>query len=354
MNYFYILLSIFFAFLFCYNSNGAKAPVCTGVNFLMNVSRQSDSKVVFIYSADISLLIADSIHTIVTLDNHTYWSLNSSEYFQFEPAQYWDIEQGMIKCPTLNSTCNLTAFDSAGWYEIPLSLNGQKLFPSFTDFLVFDQGSVFFKEGYLFDPNTLQCSGSEEIVLVGPAYNTNFNYCCNAYTYVDIPDSNPNPCIEFDGNTTLYNSNGRIISSFSAHYLIDSSSLNVSVSDFSSIPNSYYDFIPNYGVYGCPGQAVKNCTFSLPLNPNFDYQFDMMLSVYDSTKTYGTTVGGKILRRNGIFVRHRNEVYSPSDPCWIRTFPSNAGSKAVNSFCCTKFKSSKFEIENLIKSEVLI
>uniref|UniRef100_A0A914PMC7 Uncharacterized protein n=1 Tax=Panagrolaimus davidi TaxID=227884 RepID=A0A914PMC7_9BILA len=129
----------------------------------MNVSRQSDSQVVFIYSADISLSIADSIHTIVTLDNHTYWSLNSSEYFQFEPAQYWDIEQGMIKCPTMNSTCNLTAFDSAGWYEIPLSLNGQKLFPSFTDFLVFDQGSVFFSEGYLFDPNTLQCSGSEEI-----------------------------------------------------------------------------------------------------------------------------------------------------------------------------------------------
>jgi hypothetical protein len=285
-------------------------------------------------------------------------------------------------------------------YEIPLSLIRQQLFSLFTDFLVFDQGSVFFSEGYLFDPNTLQCSGSEEIVLVGPAYNTNFNYCCNTYTYVDIPDSNPSkfivkisffkkskkiceinefcfhfkisifgkakifvflsfenfagildPCIEFDGNTTLYNSNGKIISSFSAHYLIDSSSLNVSVSDFSSIPNSYYDFIPNYGDYGCPAQAATNCTFSLPLNPNFDYQFDMMLSVYDSTKTYGTTIGGKILRRNGILVRHRNEVYSPSDPCWIRTFPSNAGSKAINSFCCTKFKSSKFEIQNPIKSE---
>ena len=143
--------------------HGAKAPVCTGVHFTMNVSRQSDNVAVFVYSGDISLAIVDNIHTRVTLENHTSWSLDPSQYYQFEPAQYYDIEQGMVQCPTMNGTCTLTAFDSAGWYEIPVSLLNQTLFPAFTDFLVFDQGSVFFRDGTLFDPNGYNCGSSEEI-----------------------------------------------------------------------------------------------------------------------------------------------------------------------------------------------
>uniref|UniRef100_A0AC34FLG6 Uncharacterized protein n=1 Tax=Panagrolaimus sp. ES5 TaxID=591445 RepID=A0AC34FLG6_9BILA len=292
----------------------------------MNVSRQSDKQVVFIYSADISLAIGDNIHTIVTLDNHTFWSSNSSLYYQFEPVQYYDGWHNIFsKCPTMNSTCNLTIYDGVGYYEIPLSLEGRDLYPSFTDFLIFDQGSVFFEVGPLFDPVSLACYGSQEIVLQGPPFNTNFNYCCNAFDYVDIPDNNTNSCIEFNGNSTLFTSDGKITSSFSADYIVGNAGINISVTNFtSSISSIVYDFIPNDAIgSGCAGKSNANCTFYLPINQNYkDYQFDMMLSIFDQTQTYGITIAGKVMRRNGILVRHRNEVYTPSDPCWIRSFPS--------------------------------
>uniref|UniRef100_A0AC35FSY2 CUB domain-containing protein n=1 Tax=Panagrolaimus sp. PS1159 TaxID=55785 RepID=A0AC35FSY2_9BILA len=184
-------------------------------------------------------------------------------------------------------------------------------------------------------------------------YNTHFNYCCNAYVNVDVPDSEPNSCTEFDGNTTLYTKSGQLISTFSADYTLDPAGINITVTDFTSTVNgASYELIPNDAIgWGCGGKF--NCTYYLNVNPKYyhDYQFDMMFSVFDSSTTYGVTIAGKIQRRNGILVRHRNEAYTPNDPCWIRNFPLDNGGKALSSFCCTKFQSSKIQ-RNKSKSKI--
>ena len=126
--------------------------------------------------------------------------------------------------------------------------------------------------------------------------------------------------------------------------------MNVSVSDHSLPAGSFYDFIPNYDASGCAALTTPTCNFFLTFNPGFDYQFDMFLSVYDQTQTYGTTIAGKILQRDGVLVRHRNEVYAPNDPCWIRNFPSVSGGRAVNSFCCTKFSQQNNAIQKGVRA----
>uniref|UniRef100_A0A914YWR9 Uncharacterized protein n=1 Tax=Panagrolaimus superbus TaxID=310955 RepID=A0A914YWR9_9BILA len=308
----------------------------------MSVISQTENTTVLIYSGGISLAPGDNIHTIVTITNHSIWSTDNTLYYQYAPIQYWDVEQGMVKCPTMNGTCNMNVFDGNGWYEIPLMLNGQELDADLTVFMNFDQGTVYNNDfGMMFDPNILPCSSMETFVIVGPAYNMIFYYCCNNFNYVTVPDEDM-MCTEFQGNSTLTDVSGNVLSSITANYHITPLGVRMNVVNAVLPADGTYDLNPNDDTNGCNGNAAsQNCAVFYPIeDPTLDYQVDMILYFgQGEDTTIGTTIAGKITKRGQVILHDQNQPYTKANPCWHGNYlASQNKNQALNTLCCTKFE----------------
>uniref|UniRef100_A0AC35GI73 Uncharacterized protein n=1 Tax=Panagrolaimus sp. PS1159 TaxID=55785 RepID=A0AC35GI73_9BILA len=308
----------------------------------MSVISQTQNTTVLIYNGGISLAPGDNIHTIVTITNHSIWSTDNSLYYQYAPIQYWDVEQGMVKCPSMNDSCQMNVFDGNGWYEIPLMLNGQELDADLTVFMNFDQGTVYNNDfGLMFDPNTFPCSSMETFVIVGPAYNMIFYYCCNSFKYVTVPDEDM-MCTEFKGTSTLNDASGNALSSITANYRISPLGIRVNVTNAVLSTDGNYDLNPNDDTNGCNGNANSpNCNLFYEIeDPSLDYQVDMILYFGQGEETtIGTTIAGKITKRGQVILHDQNQPYTKANPCWNGTYlASQSKNTAVNSLCCTKFE----------------
>lgn len=148
------------------------------------------------------------------------------------------------------------------------------------------------------------------------------------------------PCIEFD-STTVFTSNtsdSEVISNFSAHYMIQDGSIQIQVTNYSGPSTGSYYFSPNEDLTYCSANT-SGCVLSQE-TANEDYEYIFMLDVWDPyPQTYHyDAVAGKLIKRNGIFMKEENKPYTPDDKCWNRIEPGNNNSIATSSFCCSRFK----------------
>lgn len=148
------------------------------------------------------------------------------------------------------------------------------------------------------------------------------------------------PCVEFNSNTvfTLTASPSTVIANFSANYALLESEMIITVTDYTGPPTGSFYFSPNEDLIYCAGN-VSGCDLRQSL-PTSDFQFDFLLDVWDpypQTFHYDA-VTGKLIRRNGVYMKEENTLYTPENPCWSRVEGGNNDSTATSNFCCSRFQ----------------
>ena len=151
------------------------------------------------------------------------------------------------------------------------------------------------------------------------------------------------PCVEFETIAEIKNGAGESLVNFTVIYDISEVGINMTVSNLTTVFEDFtYYFGPLNEVGFCVGTreaSDSNCSIEFP---DGDFQYDMIFSFSNSADSGNSIQGnivGELARRNGIFVRSGNQVYTNESTCWIRS-----GEVAIthqtsdSSFCCTAFE----------------
>ena len=150
-------------------------------------------------------------------------------------------------------------------------------------------------------------------------------------------------CVEFETIAEIKNGAGESLVNFTVIYDISETGINMTVSNFTTVFEDFtYYFGPLNEVGFCIGTreaSDSNCTIEFP---DGDFQYDMIFSISNSADSGNSIQGnivGELARRNGIFVRSGNQVYTNESTCWERIGPVLISNKnGESSFCCTAFE----------------
>uniref|UniRef100_A0A914PCG0 Uncharacterized protein n=1 Tax=Panagrolaimus davidi TaxID=227884 RepID=A0A914PCG0_9BILA len=213
-------------------------------------------------------------------------------------------------------------------------------------YLVIDQGTIVTNNGFSFDPTSKSCMSFTECCT--HPYVFQYDYCCTNFTYITFPDMEPKPCLEFKGTTMLVDANVNIISLLTTTYGITASGLNVSLTtNLLQPPFVTTNIFPNYVNYDCTSSISSSCSFMLQRGLAINSLYNMFMRGNTAEEGYGELfLSNKIIKRNGIYVKDDNTLFTPNDSCSTVTSPFIDGLRTLNTLCCTKFQGSTEEINN--------
>ncbi|KAE9549471.1 hypothetical protein FO519_007311 [Halicephalobus sp. NKZ332] len=335
------MLAVFFFSLVLQIVLGTQAPQCSKLHIHQDTVDQEKKEVVYSFDVDVNVVESTTKYfNLIKFFNYANHSVDEDVFKQAAPLQYWDGNEGvMIKCD-FGDSCTIEIPDGVGLLEFPIFVNGTKDFPSLIDGLFFDSGIIFISYlGEFFYPDGGNCASFEEMSQFVSGFFYQTKICCREFTYVHVPDENSNPCVEFDSNTVFSsNISSDVIANFSAHYALLKNEIVVTVTDYTGPPTGSFYFSPNEDLTYCAGN-VSGCYLRQNLS-NSDFQFEFLLDVWDpypQTFHYDA-VTGKLIRRNGVYMKEENKIFSPEHPCWSRVEPGNNDSIATSKFCCSRFQ----------------
>uniref|UniRef100_A0A914YTJ7 Uncharacterized protein n=1 Tax=Panagrolaimus superbus TaxID=310955 RepID=A0A914YTJ7_9BILA len=213
-----------------------------------------------------------------------------------------------------------------------------------TQYLVIDQGTFIDDDGFSFDPISKSCMSFTES-WPNP-YIIKHNYCCTNYTYITIPENDPNPCTELKGTTMFVDTYDNIATLLTTTFGITASGLNVTLTtNMLQSPMTISKIFPNYVNYDCESSMKSSCNFMLKRGLARNSLYNMFMggtTADDINNGYFPSV--KIIKRNGMYLKNDNQLFTPNIPCSSVTTPFINGIKTLNTLCCSKFQESAKEM----------
>lgn len=148
-------------------------------------------------------------------------------------------------------------------------------------------------------------------------------------------------CEEFESESVILDEKSNTLETLNVLYYYPRQNhwLTVNVTNFETVNSDIFYLIPFDDWYlGCGGGINDTgvCGHFLTKYPGMDFQLNIEYWIHNYTLS---TIAGKLLFRNRIFLKEDFTPFTYQNPCWNQMSPIYNGSGIIgnNTFCCKKF-----------------
>jgi hypothetical protein len=343
------LVLAFLAALF-QNAYTTKVPVCKSIDYTLRTAveagdHQDEQHPLYTYNFNMAATVSKDYPEFpnkITITNFTEFSQDDSLYFRASPPIFNIDNNFQFNCSSSQMNGPWTIYVPDGEISSSFEYYHQNLnFGNITDQMgmYLNDGTFYKNGGYLMDPTSDPCLTSE-----GSRDGVHYSYsaCCKHFKYVEIPDTLEDPCLKYETNGTISYSFEEVNVRFAVHYVITfDGQLRMEI-NMLEVPKVTYQYFLKFNEQKiCEGSEkipARTCTYKLPFFKE-DFEMDLRFAFFTTDTVPIMTPIGQLKRRNGIWLKAGNVLFTPKEPCstHVSTLPFIYAT-SESSFCCKKFK----------------